>query len=66
MNNYNLTPIYYYQGWPGTAGKLGCTQHTPNAHIVNQPQPFAILSLQCPWCGKDIKLDCFKRERRQS
>ena len=64
-NNYDNTPIVDCTGCAGTAGRLGCPKHSPNVYISdqpNQPKPFAIISLECPWCGKEMRLDCFKME----
>jgi len=64
MNNYDLTPMVDCSGCKGTAGRLGCTKHSPfqNINISDQPKPFALIFLRCPHCGKDMRLDCFKLE----
>ena len=62
----DTTPIVGCLGCQGTAGRLGCPIHSPNVYIADQPRPFAQLSLRCPWCGKDIAMDCFKLETTES
>ena len=58
----DLTPIVGCSGCAGTAGRLGCPTHSPNAYVGGQVRPFAHLVLRCPWCGKDMQMDCFKVE----
>ena len=65
----DLTPIVGCTGCAGTAGRLGCTKHSPNVYIADQSnlsKRFAQLFLRCPYCGKDIQLDCFKVETIES
>jgi hypothetical protein len=62
--NYDLTPIEGCLGCQGTAGRLGCSKHSPNVYISDQPQflPYVQMNLRCPWCGHDILMNCFKVE----
>jgi hypothetical protein len=63
--DYDLTPIQGCPSCQGTAGRLGCTKHSPNIYISDQPnqlQPFVQLFLRCPHCGQDMELKCFKIE----
>ena len=56
--NYDLdlTPFEGCKGCEGTAGRLGCTIHSPNVYIADPPKPFAQLFLRCPHCGKEMQL----------
>ena len=55
----NYDPIEGCRGCEGTAGRLGCTIHSPNVYIADPPKPFAQLFLRCPHCGKDMQLDAY-------
>ena len=64
--SYDPTPTQGCIGYQGTAGRLGCPKHSPNVYIADQPKPFSQIILRCPWCGKDIQMDCFKIELAES
>ncbi len=58
----SIAPIDGCPGCAGTAGVWGCPTHSPKMYVQYQPKinPFAIIHLRCPHCGKDMEMECFK------
>ncbi len=55
-------PVEGCSSCQGTGGAYSCPIHSPNIYVRTESKPFCYLSLQCPWCGKDIVLEGIKQE----
>ena len=54
-------PVDDCKGCSGTGGIYNCPIHSPNIYARKNPiEPFVLMYLRCPWCGKDMEFQGYK------